>query len=49
MTPGMMPAMKSLPMEAPMETPYETKRILGGMMTPIIPAAARIATEKDFP
>jgi len=45
--PGIMPAKNSEPMETDPTTPNMTKGMLGGMMTPIDPAAAVSAEAKS--
>jgi hypothetical protein len=41
--PGIIPAINISPTDTPAITPYKTKGILGGIMTPMVPAAAVIA------
>ena len=38
--PGMIPAIKSLPIETPAILPYSTKAMLGGIIGPIVEATA---------
>ena len=47
-TPGMIPAVNRSLTDSPDARPYIIKGMLGGMMTPRLPATAMIATQNFF-